>query len=264
MFKDLTITSSRYRGIVGRMRLGFVDVQYYFRMRSKSLLCTKDNKMTDNEIWIYCNKCQHETCHAPLFQEKKTWSDEVHPIDGGDEYIVGQCKGCKEITYQQRTWFSEDCQPDGTLNFKIGRYPPKTLRKKPKWFSRLHIVHVLSSGGFTILHNEIYIALQNNCKSLAVMGIRALLEKIMIEKCGDNGSFIKNLNKFEQDGYISSIQKSALNTVIEAGHATMHRSYEPKSEEVLSALDITENIIESIYINETKAEVINKTVPKRK
>ncbi|SHL40013.1 hypothetical protein SAMN05216428_102279 [Nitrosospira sp. Nsp11] len=37
--------------------------------------------------------------------------------------------------------------------------------------------------------NEIYVALQNNLPRLATMGVRALLEKIMISKVGDQGTF---------------------------------------------------------------------------
>ncbi len=219
--------------------------------------------MNHSDIKIYCNNCQHDTWHSILFYKKDTWADEHHPIDGGDDYKIAQCNGCKGVSYEERSWFSEDVNTDGTLDITVKRFPPKTLRKKPKWFSRLHVVHILSGSGFGMLFNETYIALQNNCRSLAVMGIRALLEQIMIEKCGDQGSFTANINKFENDGYISKLQKNALLPVIEAGHAAVHRSYEPKSEEVISALDITENIIESIYVNESKGNKLNETVPKK-
>ena len=220
--------------------------------------------MNQSDIKINCNNCQHDTWHSVLFYKKETWSDEQHPIDGGDDYTVAQCNGCKVISYQQCNWFSEDVNVDGSLALTTKRFPPKTLRKQPKWFSRFHIAHILGGSGFGMLFNEIYIALQNNCRSLAVMGIRALLEQIMIEKCGDQGSFSANINKFEKDGYISKLQKNALLPVIEAGHAAMHRSYEPKAEEVLASLDITENIIESIYVNESKGDKLNETVPKKK
>jgi hypothetical protein len=39
------------------------------------------------------------------------------------------------------------------------------------------------------LLNEIYIALQNDCPSLAAMGVRSLLEKVMIAKAGDPRQF---------------------------------------------------------------------------
>jgi len=58
---------------------------------------------------------------------------------------------------------------------------------------------------------------------LTMLGVRSLLEFVMVEKVGDNGSFVKNLEKFLDGGFISKIQLDALGPLIEAGHATTHR-----------------------------------------
>ncbi|WP_371851449.1 DUF4145 domain-containing protein [Duganella sacchari] len=43
-----------------------------------------------------------------------------------------------------------------------------------------------------------YVAISSSALRLATLGVRALLEHVMIEKVGDNGSFKKNLEAFEQ------------------------------------------------------------------
>ena len=96
------------------------------------------------------------------------------------------------------------------------------------------------------------------------MGIRALLEHIMVSKIGDQKSFVKNLKEFQSQGYISKIQKEALEHILEVGHAAMHRSYSPSHAELVVALDIAENLIETIYINDEKSKQIDCNVPKRK
>jgi len=219
--------------------------------------------MSEDKIKIYCNKCQQETWHDILFFKDYRWSDDEYPIDGGGDYTVAECRGCESVSYQERSWFSEDVKPDGTLDITVGRYPPKTLRSKPAWFGNLQLQKLFDDDDFMQLFNEIYIAMQNNCKSLAIMGIRALLERIMIENCSDQGTFQKNLDKFEEKGFISAIQKEAIVSVLEVGHATIHRAFDPKLEDLISALDITENIVESIYVNKTKAKRIIKNVPKK-
>jgi len=110
---------------------------------------------------------------------------------------------------------------------------------------------------------EIYIALRNQSLRLAVMGIRALLEQIMIDKVGDQGSFKENLDAFEEKGFVSKSQRVILEPVLEAGHATMHRAFKPTKADIGTLMDITENIIESIYINEHRASKLSKRVPKR-
>ena len=91
---------------------------------------------------------------------------------------------------------------------------------------------------------------------LATMGIRALIENIMIENIGDQGTFGKNLDKFEVEGFVSKIQKEAIKSVLEAGHATIHRNFKPTKENLTQLMDITENIVESIYINKINASKI--------
>ncbi len=204
---------------------------------------------------IYCNSCQRSTWHDILHNTKKQTSYDCTETDIS-EYSFAQCRGCKDarIHIKTSTLFNGTKAYDSeTL------YPPKTLRSKPKWFREL------SETTFRLdkLLSEIYISLQNRCTRLAVMGIRALLEHIMIEKCGDKHSFEKNIKAFEDEGFVSPIQKTALCLALEAGHATMHRSFEPKNEHVLAALDITENIIESIYILSNAGETALTDVPPR-
>jgi hypothetical protein len=107
------------------------------------------------------------------------------------------------------------------------------------------------------------VALQNDSLRLAAMGIRALLEHVMVEKVGDQGSFKNNLDAFESQGFISKSQRMVMEPVLEAGHATMHRSFKPTQSHLVALIDITENIIESIYINQLRALEISKTVPPR-
>jgi hypothetical protein len=44
---------------------------------------------------------------------------------------------------------------------------------------------------------EIYTALRNSALSLTTIGIRALLERVMVDKTGDHGLLIKNLDQFK-------------------------------------------------------------------
>jgi len=84
----------------------------------------------------------------------------------------------------------------------------------------------------------------------------------MIDKVGDHGRFRDNLNEFEKQGYVSKKQRKILETVLEVGHATMHRSYNPSQDQLNAAIDTTENLIQTIYVLESRAKKIK--VPERK
>jgi len=106
-----------------------------------------------------------------------------------------------------------------------------------------------SAGSLGDLFLEIYQAVCGGQLRLAVMGVRALIEQVMIHKVGDSGSFVKNLDAFQKAGYISLVQRDALSDILDAGHATIHRAYEPKTEDIQVALDITEGVMAAIYVH---------------
>ena len=93
---------------------------------------------------------------------------------------------------------------------------------------------------------EIYSAVQNDSRRLAVMGIRSLLETVMIEKVGDSGSIGTNVKNFIAEGYIAQKNEETFRLQVEAGHAGMHRNYVPTKEELDVLLNITESLIETV------------------
>ena len=84
----------------------------------------------------------------------------------------------------------------------------------------------------------------------------------MLEHIEDQGTFAKNLSKFEAAGFISRVQCEAIRPVIEAGHASMHRGFRATEQQIEAILDVTENVIESIYIAKQRSTGLD--VPQRK
>jgi len=141
-------------------------------------------------------------------------------------------------------------------------YPPLIFRPPPRWLLQLD---PFLPGERTVqeLLEEVYVALQNDLRRLATMGIRAILEHVMIDKVGDHGTFGSNLNAFEEKGFVSKSQRAILESVLEAGHATIHRAFSPSPGELVALIDITENVIESIYLNELRVAKVAGKVPPR-
>lgn len=200
--------------------------------------------------------------HNLLYSEKSSWDDQG--ISGGDTYDLVKCCGCGSLKLRLDQWCSEgECDEKGNLTPSVSYYPPAVFRPKPKWFYELLLVVIYDDGNIHDLLSEIYVALQNNQRALAAMGIRALLEKVMVEKSGDHGTFIANLKEFENQGYVSRIQRERLETILEAGHAAMHRFYKPSHEDLITLVDISESVIESIYIHGTKVAKLKNGIPLR-
>ncbi len=224
-------------------------------------LCYKEITVTIEKQKLKCNICQNYTFHQLIHCYEQDLSQGGFYYERS--YKLFECCGCQDVKMECAE-YSDNCNwDDNGVIPDISIYPPYTLRKKPSW--------VLSFGAETgpvnrellDLISEIYVSLQNGCNRLTVMGIRALIEHVMIQKIGDKGRFVKNMDEFESQGYISKIQRMALDQVLEAGHATIHRSYNPTYKEVIATMDIVENIVESIYMVE-KHQYSLKNVPKKK
>ena len=216
---------------------------------------SQDNKK------CYCNVCLGDRKHTVLYS-KNQHHEEYSSEDGSpiyfenNNYILTECNGCEHITLVIET------DSNSHDKIEITQYPPKVTRKEPKWLYDLMFQELFLDPYKYDFLKEIYSALRNSNLRLAVIGIRSLLEQIMIEKIGDNNSFAKNLNKFQSEGYMSKVQKEAIEPVIEAGHASTHRRFKATLNEVCHLMDIVENLIESIYINQNKSSKLN--IPSRK
>lgn len=209
----------------------------------------------------HCNTCGGERNHLVLNEIKKGGEEIVdggYSISWGDTYYVLECGGCENVRVLRRSWCSEDIDFEGNLEINETYYPSSIFRPLPKWFSSLDC-----EWHITKLVRETYQALQNDAPSLAAMGVRAIIEAIMIDKVGDNGSFKGNLKTFQAKGYISSFQLEILEAALELGHASIHRGFIPEKHQIEFALDILENLLHGLYLLETKAKATVQALPKR-
>lgn len=212
----------------------------------------------------HCNQCVGIRQHKVLHSEDVCWTDlidDVHKIEGNNVYEMLQCCGCGHICMRDTSWFSEDLDDYGRPVFRERYYPPLVSRAKPEWLSS----YPGSWYGSTMvgLLKEIYEALHNDSRRLAAMGVRALIEHVMIDQVGDLGSFGRNLRAFHEAGHISNSQKDRLESILEVGHAAIHRDFKPAPEDLKTLLDITENMIADIYVHTERAKKLASRIPPR-
>ena len=223
--------------------------------------------MSDELGFEYCNNCSCQTRHECRFEDEVSLSVEYfyHEI----KYRLLRCMGCG-TELLEKTDVSDNSRHNigGDLTPSVTRFPPPMYRDLPSWAYELIGPHAVVSGLTDIplisLLGEIYTAVNHDCPAIAVMGIRAVLETVMIEKVGDNGNFIRNMKAFRDEGFISEIQYEVLNSLLELGHAAIHRAHTPSMPDVIAALDVTENIIHSVYIMTCRLEKSFKNLPAKK
>jgi hypothetical protein len=129
-------------------------------------------------------------------------------------------------------------------------------RHRPKWF--YEIPQELRS-----LLKEIYKSLDANTTALPLMGARALLDMLIVDKVGDVGSFTEKLKALESKGFISQKNRETLAIALDAGSAAAHRGYAAKLDDVQAVMDIVENLLQSIYVLDKVAAELKKSTPPR-
>jgi hypothetical protein len=222
-------------------------------------------------VTFHCNTCGGHRNHTLLTEHVREWKEEVIYEEEGelcgtyigrkDVYILLRCCGCDSVSLKHESFSEAEEHPT------IKTYPPRQFRQMPAWVQEIEdFVRWKGDANFAFiprLLKEIYGSLYSEHRAVSAMGIRALLELIMIEKIGDRGSFRKNVEAFQNEGFISHLQRTLLDPTLEFGHASMHRNYAPKMTELIAALDITESLIHSLYILPDKAKSLSDAVPKR-
>lgn len=228
-----------------------------------------------------CANCRTETLHRVLRSHEVFHSAEVEhdPVsdetqEDKDTYEIIQCAGCGRVSFAHSTPYpgfgADDDAEWARIPYDVSYYPSPTSREKPQWLKLdegfFHFSGVTRAGvpsDLAAMLAEVYEALWGGQHRLALMGVRALLEQVMILKVGDQGSFARNLEVFCERGFVSRVEKDAMNAVLDAGHASMHRMYKPTELDLNTALDIAEGIFAAIYVHENAARELSGRVPRR-
>lgn len=229
--------------------------------------------MSQEITQAHCNGCGHSTKHDILASDKEDWeywegSDEEGD-DGYDLREMLKCRGCGSVKLRLTT----QCPNDGPPT--VVYYPPSIARRAPDWIFPTDISTItLAELGlsddpppipFPIINlmREIYVAVQNGLTRLAAMGIRAALEGVMIDKVGDKNNFKANMDAFQEADYLSVRQRGHLEVILQVGHAAMHRAWNPTSNDVKVLLDITESIIQAVYLHDQSTDALDRKTPRR-
>jgi len=219
-----------------------------------------------NNTNSFCNHCVGERNHAILHSETESGTEHEGSYHWSVKNETLKCLGCNTISLRRTTWDSPSTDENGNPLPNVAHFPPAMFRRQPTWVSDLTIIFLFEDDKEFIsdLIRELYICIQNDCRRSATMAVRALLEQVMIDKVGDQGTFDENISEFKSKGFISTTQEKFLKTVIEAGHATMHRAFKPSKQDLIALVNIAESVIESAYINEHRAEGLKKRIPPKK
>ena len=194
-----------------------------------------------------------------------TNQDEASPVYEVVNYNTLRCCGCGAIHVRRDAFFSED--EDHEQNPVTGEWetvlrptstywPPPKRRRKPTWILQVEddVVHRLL--------DEVYRALNDDLRTLAAMGVRALLDRTF-ELAGADPAvgFEEKLKFLTAEGVIGAREKETLTIMTDAGSAASHRGWQPDADALDTILDAAEAVLHRAMVLPSNAHRLQQQVP---
>jgi hypothetical protein len=145
----------------------------------------------------------------------------------------------------------------GTDLLEITYDPPRKWRRAPDWVEQLEAV----DGDLKALLDELYEATNDAQPRLLSMGVRAVLDQVMVAIVGDVGTFEQKLAKMVADGHLSANQRDMLETVIDAGSSATHRGFRPPRNLLLEMMVVMEGIVRDHFITRETLLQLKRLIP---
>jgi hypothetical protein len=204
---------------------------------------------TTAHLGSYCEQCSGERRHEVCAEYNDRSSVDENEVCGGSTNYILKCGGCGNVSFRSESWCSEDYGPDGSPEIEIRVYPKTAAQRAlPSWFEEFLFSTDELERTLEAQLKEVYGSFDQGAYWLCVMGVRAVLETLMVNKIGDQGSFSENLTQFSIRGFIGDPQRLAAKEAIDAGSAAIHRGAKANRAKALEAIQIAENIIEAVMI----------------
>jgi Domain of unknown function (DUF4145) len=208
------------------------------------------------------------------------WNDAGGAVWGNTDWFLLQCRGCENIFCQTVKTFSEDYSHEWddetqqdvvVMDEDIAYWPAISGRKRPDWFASIgfgwektHILHEAMS--------EMYVALDNDLMRLSGAAIRTAFD-IASELLGidTNLTFAKKLDQLVSTNRINGVDRQRLETLTEAGNASIHRGWVPAAGDLSTMVDILEFFVHHTFVApalqkmlDEKSAALREVVPPRK
>lgn len=228
------------------------------------------NKTRGKAISLSCSRCAIGTKHKILasvhfdYKAMSTYLEddvvfEYEEMWSKADYEIIRCQNCESVSFRQTSMFSEDTDFSPDLEFEI---PIERIEVYPK--------HLLGKKGITELShlppniNEIYqetrSAIANDLGILAGMGLRALIEAVCKEKKAKGRKLEQLIDDLVTLGFLAKASADFLHGLRILGNEAAHDGKRHSNEDLLSALEIVEHLLTTVYIIPVRA----KNLPKRK
>jgi hypothetical protein len=204
--------------------------------------------MTSKILKNYCSECSKITNHDVLSEHSESHRDE-YSCD--IYYQIVQCKGCETKSFRKVFFDIEAAYPSYDDKWEVPEEIttyPKSVKGHKEFQDIYELPDIVRK-----IYSEILLALKEDAKVLAGLGLRAAVEAVCNDLKIPGRSLEVRINKLASGGYISKNDAERLHGIRFMGNDAAHDIKAPKDESLSVALQIVEHLVSSVYILEKKA-----------
>ncbi|HGW6116981.1 DUF4145 domain-containing protein [Serratia sp. IR-2025] len=204
--------------------------------------------MNNKTIKSYCRDCCKKTNHNVLSDHTESHHEEYqYQIS----YQTLQCLGCDTKSFRKVFYDIEAAYPTYGDSWEV----PEEVTVYPKAVEGHQEIDGLWElpDIVRIIYSEVLMALREESKVLAGLGLRAAVEAVCNDLNIPGKSLEVRINKLASSGYISKNDAERLHGIRFMGNDAAHDIKTPKDTTLSVALQIVEHLVVSVYILEKKA-----------
>lgn len=218
------------------------------------------NKSEGKIVKVFCSICKNSNRHKVLTSVdtsgKEQWEDD-NWFYWTNIFQVIECQGCGQISFRNESSNSEDYFEDGP-GFTELIYPKRT---KDTWNTKdfFNIPYILRN-----IYRETIDCFNNGNFILSGAGVRALVEGLckeneiidgVVEITSTDGKLVKKrldniqgkINGLFEQGKLTKENSEILHELRFLGNSSIHELKTPSKEELSLAIEIIENVFDTLY-----------------
>ena len=205
-------------------------------------------KVSTKTYKFICKECSKETSHiiASAFTERGSEDcGSGHSVDWNSTSQIIQCQGCESVSFRIVSTNSEDYEyydnETTYYNEYITYYPARSEGLKA-------INSYLLPSNVNAIYKETILAIENDQKVLAGIGIRALIETICKDLSAEGKDLYNKINDLHSKSIVTKEGMDALHKLRVLGNSSAHEVKAHNKKQLLLAIQIIEHMLDGTYI----------------
>ncbi|NBB32968.1 DUF4145 domain-containing protein [Pseudomonas sp. BC115LW] len=196
-----------------------------------------------------CRTCYRSTRHSISAEitdrVKEEWSDELH------SWRVVRCLGCHTYSFQKKYEDFDEIEEgaDGELKHAVSFAVYPSVIKNHRGLSYTYFLPPL----IRTIYIQTVTALSQNANVLASIGLRACIEAVCNSLDISGSNLQRRIDQLFKAGYVSNGDKKRLHAIRFLGNDAAHEIKQPKSLDIMIALEIVEHLLNTVFILEQRA-----------